>query len=90
MPSTKCFVTPRLASITSDGKQILPLPAPLLARSVKKLRNQNRPFDYAEDLLGKRMDEIQRRVLNQEHSRPYRAKKRKRQAKSLSLEAPRR
>jgi hypothetical protein len=58
-----------------DGRIVMPLPAELLSRSIKKLRNMARSGDYAEDVLGKRMDMIVRRVLNVPHSRRYRPKK---------------
>jgi hypothetical protein len=62
-----------------DGRVVMPLPADLLARAIKKLRNPYRSVDYAEDLLGKRMDTIARKVINIEHARRYRAKKKQAQ-----------
>lgn len=59
-----------------DGRVVMPLPAELLSRAVKKLRNTGRTVDYAEDMLGKRMDMIVRRILNVQ-ARRYRPKKKR-------------
>jgi hypothetical protein len=58
------------------GLIVMPLPAEQLSRAIRKLRNPNRKVSYAEDLLGKRMDHIVRRVLNIPQTPRYRGKKR--------------
>jgi len=55
-------------------KLILILPAEILARCVRKLRNPNRR-DYAEDALSKRMDTFVRSYLSNPSAKKFRKKK---------------